>query len=376
MGRGKSWSRDESEAVAKAWRIVSNTFSSPRDQGGKRFVHTLHHQFLQLAPASGGENGRWSARSPTAVKTHFDAISEEAAKFNRALRTVINLPTTVNVKPQPEAVLRAVVAVHTRVIDIPQLDFNNLPQTIPDWKLFSAWKVLSGSPQFAPKAFFTWITDNSKTVPSDLFPLSPDSGSVERKFTKPVNSFPSLSAQHAAPANSANSTDPARHFQRVEYNVDGTTADNAEQVYKKRRTRYQADRNGKASKSVPVVPEVFTAVASAIHHVADSLNAVAAAQEERNAISLLSMPTVELTEHRKVFLDLLVEKHMRNMKSSLDVGQTDVQNVGIHYVSPSLHERPNGADHTGAQPSVDLQEPSQFQDGTNPSSVSNEHTAG
>ncbi|CAN8072053.1 unnamed protein product [Agarophyton chilense] len=373
MGRGKSWSREESEAVVKAWRFVSNTFVSPRDQGGKHFIHTLYHRFLQLAPPSSTDTGRWTARSPTAVKTHFDSIAEEVSKFNRVLRTVINLPTTVNVKPQPDILLRAVIAVHTRVIDIPQLDFNNLPQAIPEWKMFSAWRILAGSPRFAPKAFLTWVTDNANTVPSDLLPLSSEEKSEERKFARPA--IPSLSAQHGAPVNSANSTDPARHFQRVEYNAGGTTDDNAEQVYKKRRTQDSAGRTGEASKTIPGTTEAYSLISNAIHRVADGLNAVAVAQAERNVICLLNMPHVEITERRKVLLDLLLEKHIKRLESSCEVGQTEPESGPVKG-NQAVHHQTNGADAISVQPSVDFQEPAQLPEGTNPSSVTNEPPAG
>lgn len=385
MGRGKSWSRDESEAVAKAWRHVSTAIASPREQGGKRFVSALYQRFVQLAPVNLSDPGRWRARSPTAVKTHFDSITDEVSKFNRILRHVINLPTTINVKPSPETLLRAAVAVHTHVIHIPQLDFNNLPPAIPEWKLFAAWRVLSASDRFAPKHFITWSAENGKPIPPELLPLNeitqrtnPEAANVASTAAPSAFTPDTNAAIHpTVPAASADNTDtdPSPRFQRFHYNTSGSNVDDAEHAFKKRRVQNGSQPGEPLLHAPNAQPDVFTTIATAIQRVADGLNAVAAAHTERNLISLLSLPHVETSEHRAPYLSLLLENHLTRLKSLTNEPlKQDVQ-PNTPQDSQGTQQHPNGAEANSMQPSTDSQQQQQHHEPTQPSSVTNENSA-
>lgn len=187
MGRGKCWSREESEAVAKAWKLAASIITSPREHNTKRFAAELYHQFVQLSPdkTSSSVDGRWTSRSQTAVKTQFDAIGDDILKFNAVLLSVAQLAAARRLNIDHPHLIRASIAVHLGSPPIPnQLDFDNIETVETDWKLYEAWRILKTCPQYAPLSWssVTVLDDtpvlvtHSRTQPlSDrTLSLSPD----------------------------------------------------------------------------------------------------------------------------------------------------------------------------------------------------------
>lgn len=163
MGRGKSWSREESEAVAKAWKLASEVITSARDQNTKRFTAELYQRFISLAPKTDAAmaDGRWTSRSQTAVKTQFDAIADDIIKFNLVTSSVVEQAINRGLDISDPRILRAAIAVHLGAVSSAVLDFDDIDVVETDWKLFEAWRILKTCSRFAPVGW----ADVSRSMP-------------------------------------------------------------------------------------------------------------------------------------------------------------------------------------------------------------------
>lgn len=152
MGRGKCWSREESEAVAKAWKLAAVEIPSPREQNTKRFATELYHRFVEFAPNDDdtAQDGRWKARSLTAVKTQFDAIGDDIIKFNHVYLKTSQQALTRGLEPENCLVLRAAIAIHLGAALPSPLDFSQVDTVEADWKLYEAWCILKSCHRFTP----------------------------------------------------------------------------------------------------------------------------------------------------------------------------------------------------------------------------------
>ncbi len=84
MVKGKSWSKAEDLACAKAFVRASENPEKGVDQRYFVFVRDVFTQFLGLAPSEQPDierTGRWDARSPEAVAQRFKRIRSEAISF-------------------------------------------------------------------------------------------------------------------------------------------------------------------------------------------------------------------------------------------------------------------------------------------------------
>lgn len=176
------------------------------------------------------------------------------------------------------------------------------------------------------------------------------------------------------PAATVDNTDRSPRFQRFQYNTSGNNLDDTEHALKKRRVQ-----DGSQPEPLVHAPgaeaDVLTTIAAAIQRVANGLNAVAAAQTERNLISLLSLPHVETSENRTPYLSMLLENHLTRLKSL--TGESLKQDVqpNTPQGSQGTQQHPNGAEANSIPPSTDSQQQQQHQEPTQPSSVTNEHSA-
>lgn len=162
MGRGKTWTREESATVASAWKLVSANFPSSREQNTKRFAAELHQQFIQLAPKVHHpvSEGQWAARSQTAVKTQFDVIGDDILKFNVVLLNVMECAISRGIQCEELHIIRVAIAVHLGIIPgTSQLEFDDYNDTIEaDWKLYEAWRVLRTCSRFAPASWSSGLS--------------------------------------------------------------------------------------------------------------------------------------------------------------------------------------------------------------------------
>lgn len=152
MGRGKSWSREESEAVAKAWKLAANEIPNTREQNTKNFASLLYQSFVKFAPTSDDQtlNGRWKSRSQMAVKTQFDAIGDDILRFNHHYYNIALKASDCGFNPEEDNVLCAAIGVHLGAINLNMINFNHIDTVVLDWKLFEAWCILKSCPKFMP----------------------------------------------------------------------------------------------------------------------------------------------------------------------------------------------------------------------------------
>lgn len=172
MGRGKAWSRQESEAVAKAWRLAATEIVAPKEQNTKRFATELYRHFIQFSPRDSDPiDGRWDSRSQTAVKTQFDAICDDILKFNVIYHRVMELAVDRGLAPDDVSVLRAAIALHLGLTSFSAITFQDVKTVEADWKLYEAWCALRSCERFAPMPLSKPPTKIS-TLPKDASEVS------------------------------------------------------------------------------------------------------------------------------------------------------------------------------------------------------------
>lgn len=359
MGRGKSWSREESEAVAKAWKQASELYPS-REQNSKHFAKELYQRFLGLAPGDPASlDGRWSSRSPTAVKTQFDTIGDDVLKFNAVISNVMEQATNGGIDTSDERVLRAAVAVHLGVVE-GLVNFDDINSVESDWKLFGAWKVLKTCPRFAP---INWPgvrtgtpdddTENDEHVVDN--PANPRSGAMDthngpfmngenipatggtpmRTLASAALSMPLVSSgippmqslggatTHGGSPEANGHADP--HHPHPGVSANGVRPHHPFQRLGKRRQEdlFDAHQPQKEPRLQPL--DDFIPGSNALEIIGNALRALGDALSEYNALSLFSRPDMEGRQEQKIFLDALAEKHLLKARLERDKLKHDVQ---------------------------------------------------
>lgn len=349
MGRGKSWSREESEAVAKAWKKASENKSTAREQNTKGFVTELYKHFVDLAPVD-VENldGRWTARSQTAVKTQFDAISEDVYKFNTVLSDVVEHAVNRGVNVSEDKLLRAAIGKHLGAI-AGVINFNAVDSVESDWKLYGAWRVLRTCQKFAPNNWPMALRlgqgpahtqeESSEGGQDSHLPHSSsmENGNGQYNMGSPTNlhsggtpmrtlataalsmnlvptgGIPSMRqlAQHS----------PSRHEQEdsavgdEEHHVGRDSGTEIKNGKRKAESSMLRDETGrKYSRSA--VADMVSPGPGALESIGKALHALSDALSEYNAIALFSRPDMQGRADQKVFFDAMAEKHV--LKAKLD----------------------------------------------------------
>lgn len=341
MGRGKSWSRDESQAVATAWKQASAHYTSIREQNGKAFVNDLYNRFTQLAPSDPEVlEGRWTSRSQTAVKTQFDAISEDVVKFNKLLTTVLAQAVRQGVTSR-ELILRAAVGKHIQAIS-GNLDFDAVKTVLSDWKHYEAWRVLSTCERFTPENWPTQTTpdpghaENSDDEPSLQLPQSKgmefgNSGySLPSPRNLPSGGTPMRTLASAALSmnlvgNGMSSMTPHSQGQANQHRVEkrksqppGGRKGGVGRTLGKRQVEQEL-RGQRASKSHKAEKfEILSPNCGTLELVAQAISTLGDALSEHNAITLFSRPEMQGRAEQQEFFNALADKHVAKAKIDRD----------------------------------------------------------
>lgn len=351
MGRGKSWSREESEAVAKAWKQSSEVIVSPREQNGKRFIAELYQRFLDLAPKDPSVlDGRWTSRSQTAVKTQFDAIGDDIQKFNVVMSKVASEAVKRGMDANEQRVLRAAIAVHLGNTD-GAIEFDNTDSNESDWKLYEAWRILKICPRFSaanwhgmrnvlpantngsntelpstsPAQQTTQIqsenhsyarTDNLQSPGGTPMRLLANAANSIQLIPNGINPMTPLADQSAVPG------DPmSQHHGGLDRNsYPQQTGNNfgirPDRRHRKRPSEAASDGQQASKKQRSSPAETMASGSSSLELIAQALGALSDALSEYNALSLFSRPDMEGRREQKIFLEAMAEKHA--LKAKLD----------------------------------------------------------
>jgi len=347
MGRGKSWSRDESVAVTTAWKQVSETAATAREQNSKRFASELYRRFVDLAPTDPSAlDGRWCSRSQTAVKTQFDTIGDDALRFNVVLSNVVEQAMGQGIDVNDDRVLRAAIGVHVGACS-GVVDFDNIDSVESDWKLFGAWRILRTCPRFAP---LNWPGPRAsiepptpeRTIEADNAPeerQTPQIQDEDRPFMPPptavangggtpmrtlataaVSAIP-LAAPELPPTKK---TGTSQHTVKAERNSqwvnsetrpEGLHQTDPRPMKRRRRAETDGDQTTQRTRRHATV-DMMTPGWKALELVGEQMGALADALSEYNALSLFSRPEMQGRQERITFFNAMAEKHA--LKASLD----------------------------------------------------------
>lgn len=367
MGRGKSWSREESEAVAKAWKKASENKVSAREQNSKGFVAELYQRFIELAPQdSDNIDGRWTARSPTAVKTQFDAIGDDVFKFNAVLSNVVDQAAKQEISIPRDKLLRAAIGVHLGAI-AGSVNFDDVDSVESDWKLYGAWRILKTCQRFTPQ---NWPSErrrgrkpgrsihgeDSEDGPEIHAQRSPSMenghgnhtlGSPTRMQTggTPMRTLATAAlSMNLGPGGIRQLTHAGRH-KREDHGADEADGNGRDHGTHgrvgKRKAENSNTEEGRAGKQArsSVVVDMLSSGSSALEKIAEALCGLGDALSEYNAISLFSRSEMQGREERREFFDTLAEKHVLKAKLDRDKLMKEValykgkQSEGSHSVS-------------------------------------------
>lgn len=349
MGRGKSWSREESEAVAKAWKKASENKSTAREQNTKSFITKLYKHFVDLAPVD-AENldGRWTARSQTAVKTQFDAISDDVYKFNTVLSEVVDHAIDRGLNVSEDKLLRAAIGRHLGAI-AGVINFNAIDSAESDWKLYGAWRVLSTCERFVPNNWPVAQTlaqgpaheqeESSEGGQDSHLPQSSsmENGNGQYNMGSPTNlhsggtpmrtlataalsmnlvptgGIPSMRQlpQHS-PNRQEREYSDARNEEHENGRDSGTDIKNGKRRAESSMLRGEAGRKYARS----AVVDMVSPGSSALESIGEAMHALSDALSEYNAIALFSRPDMQGRADQKAFFDAMAEKHV--LKAKLD----------------------------------------------------------
>lgn len=343
MGRGKSWSREESEAVAKAWQQVSEHTVSVREQNSKAFVSGLYERFIHLAPSDPDAlEGRWTSRSQTAVKTHFDAIGEDVLKFNIVLSNVVEQAIRRGVNVREEVILRAAIGVHLGAI-AGSVNFDSIDSEESDWKLYGAWCILKTCQRFAPLNWPIMRTpihgqgqvENSNHGPNSHLRQSsamengnsgysiPSPGNLQSGGT-PMRTLASAALSMNLVADGLPSMTPlpqaSPHAHHLERNstepLPSGQRNGPGRTLGKRRAEDDVDGQGASKCHRTSALEMLSANSGALELVAQAVCTLGDALSEYNAIALFSRSDMQGRPDQKAFFNALAEKHA--LKAKLD----------------------------------------------------------
>lgn len=351
MGRGKSWSREELEAVAKAWKAASEHAMTAPEQNSKMFVSELYRRFLEFVPSEPEAlEGRWTSRSQSAVKTQFDAIQDDIVKFNLVLRNVMDQALNRGVTVRDDKVLRAAIGVHLKVI-AGVINFDTVDSVESDWKLYEAWCILKTCERFVPQNWPRMQNnnrDNSDAEPSNHMPNSSSVDNGNPSFSMPSHGnlhsggTPMRTLASAALSmdlhvgNGLSPMEPLaeqsaeakleRGLQAVGSTGSKEGGGSEGRTLGKRRSegrtlgkqRSAADGLGQAAAKVQRTAgyEMNVAGSAALELVGHALCGLGDALSEYNAITLFSRPEMQGWQEQKVFFETLAEKHV--LKAKLD----------------------------------------------------------
>eukprot|EP00177_Eucheuma_denticulatum_P008750 GFKZ01015895.1.p1 GENE.GFKZ01015895.1~~GFKZ01015895.1.p1 ORF type:complete len:369 (-),score=51.42 GFKZ01015895.1:1220-2326(-) len=367
MGRGKSWSREESEAVAKAWKKASENKMSVREQNSKGFVAELYQRFVELAPQdSENLDGRWTARSQTAVKTQFDAIGDDVFKFNAVLSNVVDQAAKQDIAIPKDKLLRAAIGVHLGAI-AGAVNFEDIDSVESDWKLYGAWRILKTCQRFTPQ---NWPNDrrrgrkagcnnqgeHSEDGPDTHVQRSPSMenghgnhaiGSPKRVQAggTPMRTLATAALSMNLGPGGIRQLTHAGRLKREDVGVDEADENGRDcgphgRVGKRKaeNSNTEEGRAGKQARS-SVVVDMLSSGSSALEKIADALCGLGDALSEYNAISLFSRSEMQGRDDRQEFFDALAEKHVLKAKLDRDKLIEEVvlykgkQSEGSHSVS-------------------------------------------
>lgn len=345
MGRGKSWSREESKAVAKAWMKLPASMSSSHVK--LNYTAELYRFFTEQAPNTDKSDGRWRARSQTAVKTQFEAISDDIIKFNAKLAKVVDDALSRSVQVSNNTILLTAIGLHIRSLDGP-IDFSTLSTSETDWKLYDAWLALKSNPKYCPINFpimrspyqssqhprphssngatATHIPQSSSldNANGNYHPNSshdlPSGGTPMRTLATAALSLEEVDEDTIPPLNIPvrNQQNSASIPKRNSIKTERLQLDNAKTGNAKKRSvenALQRETAPKVSRTANIVNMVSSG-SNALGRVADALGALGDALSEYNAIALFSRADMQSRPDRQLFFDLMAEKHV--LKARLD----------------------------------------------------------
>ena len=347
MGRGKAWSREESEAVAKAWKDVSSRTISQKDVNSKQFTIDLYQRFLELAPSDQATvDKRWKSRSQMALKTHFDFIAEEVVKFNATITKVVEQALNRPNEIREHTIIRAAIGIHAGIIQSP-IDFDNVYSDKDDWKLFEAWKVLNTCPRYASKALVHFrqisIQKTESSDPPNGRATQPTSTDNENQSYMPSHnthlqeratpmrtlasaalSMPLLTnlasmaalAEHSSPngTNRQNNTDKITNTLKTQPDMEHRTSTLGKRQLPPQPNDQDISRKEPKTSSV----EMLANGTRALELVAEALAGFGDALSEYNALTLFSRPEMQGRPDQKIFFDALAEKHALKAKIDRD----------------------------------------------------------
>lgn len=361
MGRGKSWSREESEAVAKAWKQVSEHTVSVREQNSKAFATEVYQRFIDLAPSDPDAlDGRWTSRSQTAVKTQFDAIADDVTKFNAVLSNVMEQAIRQGLKLGEQLILRAAIGKHLQVTP-GNVNFDSVDSVERDWKLYGAWRILKTCQRFAP---LNWPIvrnsmqgqrqgEHSDGGPNNHIPKSsamengnsgysiPSPRNMQSGGT-PMRTLASAALSMNLVGNGMPSMAPLPQASRNAHRVERNTSQPQRNIGRTRGKRYAEEelQGGGASKSQRKGGlEMLSPNSGTLELVAQAICTLGDALSEYNAITLFSRPDMQGRPEQKAFFHALAEKHAVKAKIDRDKLMSAVQHgSGDNDVSNSFSE--------------------------------------
>lgn len=341
MGRGKSWSREESEAVAKAWKQVSEHTVSVREQNSKAFVGELYRRFIDLAPSDPDAlDGRWTSRSQTAVKTQFDAIGDDVTKFNVVLSNVMEQAIRQGVTVREQLILRAAIGKHLQAT-AGNVNFDSVDSVESDWKLYGAWRILKTCQRFAPINWPTMRTsmqgqrhtENSDGGPSNQIPQSagmengnsgysiPSPRNMQSGGT-PMRTLASAALSMHLVGNGMPSMAPlpqaSPNAHHVERKAHASGQRSGARTLGKRHAEDDLQGHGASKSHRTAGLEMLSPKSGTLELVAQAICTLGDALSEYNAITLFSRPDMQGRPEQKAFFQALAEKHAVKAKIDRD----------------------------------------------------------
>lgn len=338
MGRGKAWTPEESTAVAHAWRIVMANGAAT----SHGLAHALYAEFLKRIPANASAEGHWRARPSTAVRSQFDHIQEDILRFNTLLKKIVKdvqaahaMDSSGTAPLSEDVIVRAAIGVHTGVTKTPEFDFSSDQMRKITWKLYGAWSVLRGCPQYEFPSInpgtpvssrlqrtasrSTTRTNNPNTSTRVEPPATVRKGNVQRHVTSTPATREKRKSTVEPPGQPVSKGVRGSNTTSGIGNSGGMRKESAEvaRIPPTNGAPSAPVGNGNripqtstpASPSAPIDP--MRSIAEAIQGFSDVL-------AEHNAITLFSRPELAGSMEQKLFYQAMAEKHVLKAKLERD----------------------------------------------------------
>lgn len=261
MGRGKNWSAEENEHLARAWLAASEDPVVGADQTRKVFKESVRRRFLQMSPTdSNAKEGRYGSRSVASIDQHFSELSADVQKFRAALGK-IKASGPTGVSDQEKHAMA--IAIHCGKTSVMEYNYKDI-DCMETWSGYKAWLVLQNHPKWCD------VPNPVSSVADETADIPPQASDV------------------------TSNTQSDRH----------DDVSNEEERVEKKKNRYPV---GVKAAKVARQEEIRTA---SVKRLADAAQRKSDVLEERNAIAVFSRPEMAGTPEAVSFFTAIGRIHL------------------------------------------------------------------